>query len=139
MSIFQTPKQLQGRLAQFLSQAAKKTALLQQLQDQVSDLQQVVEGLPIAMAVGVLQVEAPVLLRVKALILQMPAVPTSFRRHGDHALGRYFPVGDPGPGGGLPVDGFLALNGLKSPGTFFGRRCTTTPGPTGTLAVRPRA
>jgi hypothetical protein len=64
--IFQTPKQLQGRLAQFLSQAAKKTALLQQLQDQVSDLQQVVKGLPMAMAVGVLQVEAPVLLRVNS-------------------------------------------------------------------------
>jgi hypothetical protein len=37
--VFQTAKQLQRRLAQFLGQVAEETPLLQQLQDQVGDLQ----------------------------------------------------------------------------------------------------
>src|SRR3954463_5303828 len=50
----------------------------------MGNLQQEVISLPARMAVGVFQVQAAVLLRVKSLILRAPALPPSFRCHLHH-------------------------------------------------------
>ena len=83
-------EKLDGCLAGALSEMEQETPLLHELQDEMGDLEEVVVRLdPFALeAVGVLQVQAAVLLQIEALILNGPSETTSF--HGDrgHIVGR---------------------------------------------------
>src|SRR5262249_44156244 len=67
-------------------QLPQQAALLHQLQQQVGHLQQKVVGRPARVAVGVLQVQAAVLLRVKPLVLLTPTLTPAPRRHFRHRV-----------------------------------------------------
>src|SRR5262249_9358035 len=79
--VLQRPEQLHRRSLPLLpGQLPQQAALLHQLQQQVGHLQQKVVGRPARVAVGVLQVQAAVLLRVKPLVLLTPTLTPAPRR-----------------------------------------------------------
>src|SRR5262249_48965410 len=85
--VLQRPEQLHRRSLPLLpGQLPQQAALLHQLQQQVGHLQQKVVGRPARVAVGVLQVQAAVLLRVKPLVLLTPTPTPAPRRHFRHRV-----------------------------------------------------
>ena len=78
--ILQAAEQLHGCPSELGRQVAQQAAGFHELQDHVGDLQQVVVGFEVFRvdAENVFQVEAAVLLAIESLVLNVPAVSSSF-------------------------------------------------------------
>src|SRR5439155_2792243 len=78
--ILQAAEELDGGPSELSRQVAQQAAGFHELHDHVGDLQQVVVGFEVfrAGAENVLQVKAAVLLAIEALVLNVPAVSSSF-------------------------------------------------------------
>ena len=85
----------------------------------MGDLQQVVVGFELFRvgAENVLQVQAAVLLAIESLVLNVPAVSSSFRGDVLDLVGVDVKIRDPGERGGFAVQRFLAFDGVKAPGS----------------------
>ena len=90
-------EQLPRRAAPFGRHAPKQAAGFENLQDHMGDLHQIVIRLKqfLAFAVRVFEIQAAVLLTVKALVLDVPAMPASFRGDLDHRAFADVQIGDP--------------------------------------------
>src|SRR5271166_2634075 len=117
--ILQAAEQLQRCPSELGRQVAQQTAGSHQLLDHVGDLQQVVVGFELFRvdAENVFQVEAAVLLAIEALVLNVPAVSSSFRGDVIDGMGVDLEVRDPGERGGFALHRFLAFDGVKPPGS----------------------
>src|SRR5271157_5191483 len=117
--ILQAAEQLQGCPSELGRQVAQQAAGFQELQDHVGDLQQIVVGFELFRvdAENVFQVEAAVLLAIESLVLNVPAVSSSFRGDVIDGMGVDLEVRDPGERGGFTVHRFLAFDGVEPPGS----------------------
>ena len=88
-------------------QMLQQTAPLEHLQEQMSNLQQVVKGLEDIrpLAVGVFQVQSAVLLEVKALVFDLAADPPAANGHRSNGVWAERKIGEPGKGVLFPVGG----------------------------------
>src|ERR1041385_6564466 len=111
--IVETTEELSRCGGVILRQSLKQTAHLEHLQEQMGNLQEVVEGFHhVRMgAVGVLKVQAAVLLDVKALVFDVPTYPAALVSHGADGVGAETQVGDPGEGLRTILAAFLAEQG----------------------------
>ena len=102
-----------------LASASRRCSISRQLLDHVGDLQQVVVGFEVFRvdAENVFQVEAAVLLAIEALVLNVPAVSSSFGGDVLDAMGVDLEARDPGERGRFALHRFLAFDGVKLPGS----------------------
>ena len=83
------------------------------------------------MLISVFQIQAAVLLTIESLVLNVPALSSSFRGDVLHLADINVKIRDPSERGGLAIDCFLAFDGVKAPRLALGRPGRTSHGPSG--------